>query len=85
MESDANHSDHLNENLLIIWPIAIDMGGTVHQPSHIQYECPSEHSSNEPGIFQCFTPKQHWHHSWHYKACNWHQNQIISAIQTNQC
>lgn len=69
--------------LHIIWLITPFMGSTVHQPSHIQDPCPTEHGGYEPGISPCFAPEVDWNDSWQNEAQDGHQNHVV-AVRINE-
>lgn len=68
--------------LLVVWVVSPLVGGTVHQPGHVEGEHVAEHGGDEPGVEEGLVPEEHGNHGGHDEAADWHQNQIV-PVNTN--
>lgn len=56
------------------------MRSTIHTPSDVQQETPTEHGCYKPGIDECLIPEVHGYNGREYKARQRHQYIVVFQL-----
>jgi len=79
--ADGNTQVLRGSNRLIVRSVSPLVGGTVHQPGHVQGEHVAEHGGHEPGVKEGLAPEVHGDHGRHDETAEGHKDQVILLLE----